>query len=156
VLEDLRSLCRHVQGYEQQQPNPTLMGFLGQAAGLNARELPEGEEDRRVTVSTLHRCKGGEAKLVVLLGCEERLLPIWQALETLEPERLEEERRLFYVACTRAKDRLLITHCAQRRGRATGGPSRFLREAGLTEAVRPAAGGAIAQSPRHDAAARSG
>jgi DNA helicase-2/ATP-dependent DNA helicase PcrA len=131
ALEDLRSLCRHVQCYEQQEPDPTLVGFLEQAAGLNASQLADGEEDRRVTVSTVHRSKGGEASLVVLLGCEERLLPIWRALETPDLERLEEERRLFYVACTRAKDRLLITHCAERGGRATGGPSRFLYEAGL-------------------------
>jgi DNA helicase-2/ATP-dependent DNA helicase PcrA len=136
ALEDLRSLCRHVQAYEQREPHPTLVDFLEQAAGLNARELPEDEEDPRITISTIHRCKGAEAAMVVLLGCEERLLPIWQALESSDTERLEEERRLFYVACTRAKDRLLITHCARRGGRTTGGPSRFLREAGLIEPKR--------------------
>jgi ATP-dependent DNA helicase UvrD/PcrA len=122
-----------VQGYVLQEPRPTLIGFLEQAAGLNACQLAEGEEDRRVTVSTIHRSKGAEAALVVVVGCEERLLPIWRALETPDPERLQEERRLFYVACTRAKDRLYLTHCAKRGGRATGGPSRFLAEAGLIE-----------------------
>ena len=43
---------------------------------------------------------------MVLAGCEERLLPSWRALEV--PEQLQEERRLFYVACTRAKDRLYV------------------------------------------------
>jgi superfamily I DNA/RNA helicase len=48
-----------------------------------------------------------------------------------DPERLAGERRLFYVATTRAKDRLLITHVAERGRRPTGGPSRFLAEAGF-------------------------
>ena len=88
-------------------------------------------EDRRITVSTIHRAKGTEAQLVVLLACEEQLLPSWRSLGSPDPERLAEERRLFYVAATRAKDTLLITHAAERGGRPTGGPSRFLAEAGL-------------------------
>ena len=93
-------------------------------------------EDERVTVSTIHRAKGTEATLVVLLGCEEELLPAWRSLRTADGERLAEERRLFYVAATRAKDRLLITHTQTRNGRPTGGPSRFLTEAGLHEPWR--------------------
>jgi DNA helicase-2/ATP-dependent DNA helicase PcrA len=54
-------------------------------------------------------------------------------LASPDPERLAEERRLFYVAATRAKDRLLITHAATRNRRPTGGPSRFLREARLID-----------------------
>ena len=69
----------------------------------------------------------------MLLGCEERILPSWRALASPDPEQLAEERRLFYVACTRAKDRLLITHAATRGHRPTGGPSRFLAEAGLID-----------------------
>jgi DNA helicase-2/ATP-dependent DNA helicase PcrA len=81
----------------------------------------------------VHRAKGTEAQLVVLLACEERLLPSWRALAAPDTEQLAEERRLFYVACTRAKDRLLITHAATRGLRPTGGPSRFLTEAGLID-----------------------
>jgi DNA helicase-2/ATP-dependent DNA helicase PcrA len=131
VLEDLRSLCRAAQAYEEHVPAATLTGFLEHAAGLHAQELAPGEEDRRVTVSTVHRAKGSEAILVVLLGCEEQLLPSWRALAAPDDAPLAEERRLFYVAATRAKDRLLITHAQTRGGRRTGGPSRFLVEAGL-------------------------
>jgi DNA helicase-2/ATP-dependent DNA helicase PcrA len=53
-----------------------------------------------VTVSTIHRSKGTEATLVILLGCEEQLLPSWQSLASPDPEALCEERRLFYVAAT--------------------------------------------------------
>ena len=70
---------------------------------------------------------------MALLGCEEELLPSWRSISSPDPERLAEERRLFYVAATRAKDRLLITHVAERGRRPTGGPSRFLTEAGLQQ-----------------------
>ena len=131
VLEDLRSLCRAAQAFEGQHGvDVSLRDFLEHAAGLHAQELGAGE-DRRVTVSTIHRAKGTEATLVILLGCEERLLPSWQSLGSPDPEALCEERRLFYVAATRAKDRLVITHAGVRGGRDTGGPSRFLSEAGL-------------------------
>ncbi len=135
VLEDLRSLCRAAQTYEQSHPHPTLIGFLELAVGLHAHEPDPEAEDDRVTVSTIHRAKGTEATLVVLLGCEEQLLPSWRSLAADTDEQLWEERRLFYVAATRAKDRLLITHTHARGGRATGGPSRFLVEAGLNEAA---------------------
>jgi DNA helicase II / ATP-dependent DNA helicase PcrA len=134
VLEDLRSLCRAAQAYEERHiDNATLTGFLEQAAGLHAHEIAAGEPDRRITVSTIHRAKGTEARLVVLLGCEERLLPSWRALASPDGDQLAEERRLFYVACTRAKDQLILTHAAARGNRPTGGPSRFLTEAGLID-----------------------
>ncbi|HEY6887712.1 MAG TPA: ATP-dependent helicase [Solirubrobacter sp.] len=131
VLEDLRSLCRAAQAFgEHHGAGASVSGFLEHAAGLHAEEVRPGE-DRRITISTIHRAKGTEAQLVVLLGCEERLLPSWRALESDDPADLEEERRLFYVAATRAKDHLVLTRCHVRGGRTTDGPSRFLAEAGL-------------------------
>ena len=120
VLEDLRSLCRSAQTHEDHDEHATLTGFLEQAAGLHAQDV-DAATDRRITVSTIHRSKGSEAQAVVLLGCEE-LLPSWRSLSSPDPERLAEERRLFYVAATRAKDRLLITPAADRGRRETGGP----------------------------------
>jgi len=131
VLEDLRSLCRAAQAFdEHSRPGASLRDFLELAAGLHAQELSAGE-DRRVTISTIHRAKGTEATLVILLGCEEQLLPSWQSLASPDPEALCEERRLFYVAATRATDRLICTHVRTRGGRDTAGASRFLYEAGL-------------------------
>jgi len=132
VLEDLRSLCRAAQAFEEHEERATLGGLLDQAAGLHAQEI-DAATDRRITVSTIHRSKGAEAQAVALLGCEEELLPSWRSISSPDPERLAEERRLFYVATTRAKDRLLITHVAERGRRPTGGPSRFLTEAGLEQ-----------------------
>jgi DNA helicase-2/ATP-dependent DNA helicase PcrA len=138
VLEDLRSLCRAAQAYEEQHEDATLTGFLDHAAGLHAHEV-DAATDHRITVSTIHRAKGTEAQLVVLLACEEQLIPSWRSLSSPDPGRLEEERRLFYVAATRAKDRLLITHAAERGRRPTSGPSRFIAEAGLAPAAPPLA-----------------
>ena len=123
VLEDLRSLCRAAQSYDERHPDrATLTGFLEMAAGLHAQELKPGQEDRRITVSTVHRAKGTEAALVILAGCEERLFPTWRALEAPDNDQLCEERRVFYVACTRAKDRLLLTYAHNRGGRPTARP----------------------------------
>jgi hypothetical protein len=77
-----------------------------------------------------------EATVVVLLGCEEQLLPSWQSISSLDPEAAAEERRLFYVAATRAKDQLVLTHVQVRGRRETAAPSRFLVEAGLMEPSR--------------------
>jgi DNA helicase II / ATP-dependent DNA helicase PcrA len=140
VLEDLRSLCRAAQNYESQHPDhATLTGFLEMAAGLHAQEVKPGQEDRRITVSTVHRAKGTEAALVIVAGCEERLFPTWRALQAADNEQLSEERRVFYVACTRAKDGLFLTYAHQRGGRPTAGPSQFLYEAGLIRRTSMAA-----------------
>ena len=130
TLEDLRSLARAASTYENQQDgDATLGGFLEHACGLNAAEVDAGQG--RITLATIHRSKGKEAHTVVLIGAEERLLPSWRSLEDDTGGDLEEERRMFYVAVTRAKERLVITQAAQRGGRDTEGPSRFLAEAGL-------------------------
>jgi len=85
-----------------------------------------------VTLMTVHLAKGLEFPFVFVTGLEEGLFPISAA--NASPEELEEERRLCYVAMTRAKERLLLTYAATRRlfGRVyTNLPSRFLVEAQL-------------------------
>ena len=103
--------------------------FLEWLASPNREEAeaPEGA----VVLSTIHGAKGREWDNVILLGCEEGILPI-----TRKASDIEEERRLFYVAITRAKDQLVLSHC-QRRTQAWGRgvremqASRFLQEVGL-------------------------
>ena len=132
VLEDLRSLVRSAQAYEENSADiaPTLTGFLEMLGVDESREL-DAEHDDRLTISTIHGAKGTEAQLVVLVGAEEGLLPSQRALEETTRTAIEEERRLFYVALTRAKDAVIVTTVGVRGGRATNGPSRFLNEAGL-------------------------
>ena len=138
VLEDLRSLCAAANTYEQHYPGGACVaGFLEQACGVDRIEI-EGP-DERITISTIHRSKGMEAHLVVVIACEERVLPSWRSLQQAENEDaaggVQEERRMFYVALTRAKEHLVLTRARERgdgeRRRATYGPSRFLAEAGL-------------------------
>ncbi len=80
----------------------------------------------RVTLMTLHAAKGLEFPVVFLVGCEEKLLPYQPAGRTSD---LEEERRLFYVGMTRARQKLILTQASERFlfGQAMHNtPSRFL------------------------------
>jgi DNA helicase-2/ATP-dependent DNA helicase PcrA len=87
--------------------------FLAEAALLSAADTTEGTEG--VTLMTLHTAKGLEWPVVVLAGLEDGLFPLGRAMET--QEGLEEERRLFYVGLTRAKDKLYLSWArARRRG----------------------------------------
>ena len=130
VKEDLRSLCRAAHSYEQRHgTQASLVGFLEQTRVEPADALT-AERDTRLTISTIHGAKGTEARFVCVIGCEERLLPIGYAIDSSDALRIEEERRLFYVAATRAKDRLTLSVAAERLGAPTRGPSRFVADAG--------------------------
>ena len=107
-----------------------------------------------VTLSTIHAAKGLEWDAVIIVGASDGLLPINLAEG---PEAVEEERRLLYVAVTRAREHLVITYARARHagGRASRKPSRFLagiwpvdEEAG----ARRRAGGAGARTTRKQAA----
>jgi superfamily I DNA/RNA helicase len=115
-------------------------GTDGLAAFLQTLTMdiePEGEDaGDQVTLSTLHGSKGLEFDVVFLIGCEEGYLPHARTLETRATDTnepgaadIEEERRLFYVGVTRARQRLVLTRAKSRvvRGRAVPRtPSRFL------------------------------
>ena len=92
-----------------------------------ARELDEGA-DAAVTLITMHNTKGLEFDRVIVTGLEEGLFPRGG---DEDPDELEEERRLFYVAVTRARNELFLTSCGYRRLHGRGLellPSRFVRE----------------------------
>jgi DNA helicase-2/ATP-dependent DNA helicase PcrA len=90
---------------------------------------PDGEEEF-LTLSTIHSAKGLEWKAVFLIWMLDGKLPSARAAD--DPEEMEEERRLLYVAATRAKDRLVMTFPVNVYDRATGTvlskPSRFVDE----------------------------
>lgn len=77
----------------------------------------ETSDQDAVQLMTIHAAKGSEFPVVFVAGCEERLLPHYRALNDPEnrDDAIEEERRLFYVALTRAKDLLYLSWCAKRR-----------------------------------------
>ncbi len=131
VLEDLRSLCRAAHTYQREhREDATLAGFLQQTR-VDGPDALTAEEDLRLSIATIHSAKGTEAQTVFVLGCEERRLPSSHAIENSAPLAIEEERRLFYVATTRAKDRLVLTIAQQRFGCPGAGASRFVAEAAL-------------------------
>ena len=97
---------------------------------LSRSDGVELERDR-VNLLTLHSTKGLEFSRVYVIGVEDNEMPGNQALANHRMEEIEEARRLLYVGMTRAKDRLILTRAAIRRG-APGGESGFLSEIGLS------------------------
>ena len=90
----------------------------------------ESEEEGQVNLMTIHSAKGLEFNLVFLAGVEEQILPHARSLDE-NPDNIEEERRLFYVAITRARQKLFMTACRTRRIMREvmeTGPSKFLEE----------------------------
>jgi DNA helicase-2/ATP-dependent DNA helicase PcrA len=130
-IENLEELTSGLKQYESSVEKPSLAGFL-ETVTLDSSQEKTVEEDEagEVSLMTVHGAKGLEFEYVFLAGCEENVFPSFKTLEGGE-ETIEEERRLFYVAMTRAMKRLYIS-LAQ--GRMTfgqikfNGPSRFLYE----------------------------
>ena len=115
---------------ERLGPRKTLAEFLESFALQDARDKEEkgGEGEKSVTLLTVHAAKGLEFPLVVVAGMERGLFPHRMALEE---GGIEEERRLFYVAVTRAQRELVLTHAEKRRARGQvlrQRPSPFLDE----------------------------
>src|SRR5205814_9115795 len=107
----------------------SLNEFLDHAALVS--DTDQYNVDSRITLMTLHSAKGLEFPLVFLVGMEEGLFPHSRTL--MNPEELEEERRLCYVGMTRAMDTLILTRANFRRRYGNDAPemsvpSRFLEE----------------------------
>ena len=127
-LENVRELKSSINSYVQNAENPTLAGFLEEIALYTDLEQ-YSEEDDTVVMMTMHSAKGLEFPNVFLVGFEDGLFPGMRAIG--DTEEMEEERRLCYVAITRAKKNLTISYARQRMlyGRTNSSlPSRFLRE----------------------------
>lgn len=106
--------------------HPTILAYLEEAALINEdREEDEEERTTGVKLSTIHASKGLEYQVVFVVACEENLFPHWRSAET--PGGLQEERRLMYVAMTRAEEHLYISCAESRRGQFNA-RSRFLAE----------------------------
>ena len=127
-LENVRELKSSIISYVENTDDPSLSGFLEEIAlYTDLEQYDQGSE--AVVLMTMHSAKGLEFDHVFLVGLEEGLFPSSRA--TTSAEELEEERRLCYVAITRAKLTLTITYARQRMlyGHTTyGRPSRFLSE----------------------------
>ncbi|RMG77865.1 MAG: ATP-dependent DNA helicase [Bacteroidetes bacterium] len=96
--------------------------------------------DDHITLMSVHSAKGLEFKSVFVVGMEENLFPSFMALKTDDPNALDEERRLFYVAITRAEEFLTLTYSKSRYRygkEQSNEPSRFLNEINLTHLDSP-------------------
>jgi DNA helicase-2/ATP-dependent DNA helicase PcrA len=102
----------------------TIVEYLEEAA-LIREDKDEEEQTRGINLSTVHAAKGLEFHTVFVVGCEEQLFPHWRSMERAED--LEEERRLMYVAVTRAERCLFVTTASFRKGQFNP-RSRFLDE----------------------------
>ena len=107
----------------------TLTEFLIDVALLTDADSEDESEKDRVSLMTIHASKGLEFPYVYIVGLEENLFPSMMALNSRE--ELEEERRLFYVALTRAEKKVTLSYATTRYrfGQLTyGEPSRFIEE----------------------------
>ncbi len=104
---------------------PTLLDYLEDASLVKEDKDEAGDSENSVSLSTMHASKGLEFYTVFAVGCEENLLPHWKSKET--ESEIAEERRLLYVAMTRAKQYLYISSAGYRKGQHNP-PSRFIAE----------------------------
>ncbi|MGH7720761.1 MAG: UvrD-helicase domain-containing protein [Gemmatimonadaceae bacterium] len=130
---------RQLLGRCSERPLPEQITQLLEWTALSVRSDGVDPEPDRVNLLTLHSTKGLEFSRVYILGVEDAELPgMWRSRSATALE-IEEARRLLYVGMTRAKDRLVMTRVAARRGQRTGG-HRFLDEIGLVpQAIIPRA-----------------
>ncbi len=125
---NIDELINVAYGYEKTDPEPTVAGFLDAVSLVSdADALADGSPG--VRLMTVHAAKGLEFPVVFVVGLEEGLFP--HARSRNAPAELEEERRLFYVALTRAEDKVVLTSAARRMlwGKEKAAlPSRFIGE----------------------------
>ncbi|MFH2053760.1 MAG: UvrD-helicase domain-containing protein [bacterium] len=126
--ENVAELVNATAGFHESSGGGTLGQFLEQTALVSDPDTITDEQGL-VRLMTIHTAKGLEFPVVVLAGCEEDILPHINSAQ--EEAGLEEERRLFYVALTRAERRVYLLHAARRRRFGSWQeslPSRFLTE----------------------------
>lgn len=141
--EELKAVSEQIQKWQQDGLAPRAIGVFARSrkqlealdtvlseAGIPVHALDsDGDVSEGVRLGTMHRAKGLEFKAVVVLGCEDKLIPSAFVLNQLDDPQDQEdavarEHRLLYVAMTRARDELLVTW--------TGKPSRFLQPLGVS------------------------
>jgi DNA helicase-2/ATP-dependent DNA helicase PcrA len=132
--ENLQELLNGVRQYvddkvEQGDETISMADFLGEVSLATDQDTKDDDTTERITLMTIHSAKGLEFGNVFIVGAEEDLIPSSMSLNS--PEEIEEERRLMYVAITRAKRFCAISYASNRylNGQTkTCNPSRFLRD----------------------------
>lgn len=127
-LENIDEFLSITQHFEKDSQDTSLIAFLTDLALISDIDTVDDEDDQ-VLLMTVHGAKGLEYPVVFLIGMEEGIFPHNRSL--LEPEQMQEERRLAYVAITRAEEQLFITSAKKRTlyGRTSHNEtSRFVKE----------------------------
>lgn len=109
--ENVKELKTSIANYKSESDNPTLEGYLADVALYTDMDNYDKDSDC-VVMMTIHSAKGLEFPNVFIVGCEEGIFPGMRAIG--EPDEMEEERRLCYVAMTRAKKKLYVSCTKQR------------------------------------------
>lgn len=142
-LMNIESLLSSIKVWEDDpdNDNPSLFNYLNRITLLSRDDMNDDGDKGKVNLMTIHASKGLEFPIVFIAGVEEGLIPHARSVEENDGN-VEEERRLFYVAITRARDKLFLTSCLQRRHMQMlqdCEPSRFLDEipAGLVAYHEP-------------------
>ena len=137
-LENLQEFLNIAWSYQMDEEDSSLEGFI-ERISLVQNDIEDGEQnENRINLMTIHASKGLEFPVVFVIGLEENMLPYYRATEE-DIDGIEEERRLTYVAITRAEEKLFLTRAISRRiyGRVEyNEPSRFLIELELEKEVR--------------------
>jgi DNA helicase II / ATP-dependent DNA helicase PcrA len=131
--ENLEELLNGIKDFTETaintNQNASMVDYLENVALITDLDNDKDDDHNKVTIMTIHSAKGLEFNNVYIVGLEEELFPSRMTLES--PEDLEEERRLFYVAITRARKRVFISYAQNRYRWGTPTmcqPSRFLRD----------------------------
>lgn len=109
--DNVQRILSHIAEFTENNPDVTLDQYLQEISLLSDTDSYDSAAER-VTLMTIHSAKGLEFRTVVVVGLEEGLFPVGNSAQ--QEEDLEEERRLFYVAVTRAKEKLTLTNCERR------------------------------------------
>lgn len=135
---NIETLEKSILEYEEANEDVKIEDYL-QSITLSRDVDNLDEEENHVSIMTIHSAKGLEFKVVFVIGLVDGILPLSKAVYSADANELEEERRLMYVAITRAKERLFLTRPTSRFSfetkRSEGTiESRFLKEAGVVSA----------------------
>jgi len=128
-IEELLNGIKDFTDNSEQEGELTLGDYLQEVTLMTDADNEKDEDRNRVSIMTIHSAKGLEFKHLVIAGVEEELFPSQMSIDN--PKDLEEERRLFYVAITRAEKTALITYAALRYKwgiQNACSPSRFIKE----------------------------
>jgi len=128
-LEELLNGIREFTEENEDKNIVTLDRYLQNVSLLTDMDNEKDEDKNKVTIMTIHSAKGLEFNNIFIAGVEEDLLPSRLSLDS--PKDLEEERRLFYVAVTRARKRVIITYAQSRYKWGSPidcSPSRFIKD----------------------------